>query len=362
MYTYWKVIVAMHGKSDKFDLRLKMVQYALERGIKPAARAFVTTPPTVRKWLRRYSQAGLAGLAELSRAPRRRPHKIPRQLEDRIVTLRNAFPFMGARRLVLYHGLSCSHHAVGRVLRQNGLVYKRRKKHRRKRDLAEVKKRWRLFEQISVDTKALRDIPHYWPQMKGLSLPCFQFTAREVRSGLMFLGYAREDTAVNACLFARVLCAHLAGSGADLAGLRFQTDNGHEFVGCFRQDRTRDGFEKTVSSFGAYHKRIPPRAWSYNSDVETVHRTIEDEFFDLESFRNIRDFQRRVSTYQAWYNCLRPNMNKDNLSPRQIIQNLRPDLKPSLFTLPAIMLDSLAPDYLSLDTLSLRGYDVPWHP
>jgi len=26
------------------------------------------------------------------------------------------------------------------------------------------------------------------------------------------------------------------------------------------------------------------------------------------------------------------------------------------------MLDSLAPDYLSLDTLSLRGYDVPWHP
>jgi len=247
-------------------------------------------------------------------------------------------------------------------LKQRRLTGRRRKKHQRKRDLAEVKKRWRLFEQISVDTKELKDIPNYWPQMKGLALPRFQFTAREVRSGLMFLGYANEDTAANASVFARVLCAHLRASGVDLGGVRFQTDNGHEFIGCFRQDRTRDGFEKTVSSFGAQHKRIPPRAWSYNSDVETVHRTIEDEFFDIESFRDARDFHRRTSSYQAWYNCLRPNMNKDNLFPREIIHTLRPDLNASLLQLPALMLDYLAPDYLSLDTLHLRGYDVPWHP
>lgn len=53
--------------------------------------------------------------------------------------------------------------------------------------------------------------------------------------------------------------------------LTFQTDNGSEFVGCFRQDRTRDGFEKEVAAFHSRHRGIPPGQWSFNSDVETIH-------------------------------------------------------------------------------------------
>jgi len=37
-----------------------------------------------------------------------------------------------------------------------------------------------------------KDIPHYRPQMKTLGLPKYQFTAREVCSGLMYLGFANE--------------------------------------------------------------------------------------------------------------------------------------------------------------------------
>ena len=74
-------------------------------------------------------------------------------------------------------------------------------------------------------------------------------------------------------------------------------DNGPEFIGCFRQDRTRDGFERIVEGFGAKHKRISVHAWNYNSDVETVHRAIEDEFYDLEVFEGIKDFHRRVASY-----------------------------------------------------------------
>jgi hypothetical protein len=108
----------------------------------------------------------------------------------------------------------------------------------------------------------------------------------------------KEKTAVNACLFVQVLCTHLRDCQVDMQNLKFQTDNGSEFIGCCRQDRTRDGFEKTVEAFGSRHKRIPVRAWSYNSDVETVHRTIEDEFYDLENFEGIRDFHQRAAGYQ----------------------------------------------------------------
>ena len=132
-----------------------------------------------------------------------------------------------------------AHEAIRRILNENGLIQKRRKKHKRKRDLAEIKKKWKLFGQFTVDTKDLKDIPHYWPQMRTLALPKYQFTAREVRSGLMFLGFSNEKSAASACLFGRLLCEHLRNCGIDLKKVKFQTDNGSEFIGCFRQDRPR---------------------------------------------------------------------------------------------------------------------------
>ena len=40
--------------------------------------------------------------------------------------------------------------------------------------------------------------------------------------------------------------------------LRFKTDNGSEFIGCFRDDKTRDGFEKRFAgsdtAISGYHR------------------------------------------------------------------------------------------------------------
>ena len=297
--TYYEIIIKMKNKADKYDLRLRFINFAKQNGIKPAAKLFATTPKTVRKWLKRYQQERLAGLNELPRIPLTCPHKTSSVIERKVVQLRKQFPFKGAKRLKREHNLSCSHEAIGRILREHGLVRKIRKKHKRKKDLAAVKAKWPLFSQITADTKDLKDIPHYWPQMKSRALPKYQFTAREVRSGLMFLGFANEKTAFNSCLFIRIICNHLRNCGVDMSKLKFQTDNGMEFIGCFRDDRSRDGFERVVQGFGSTHKRIPPRAWSYNSDVETVHSTIELEFYDLENFEGVRDFHRRVASYQG---------------------------------------------------------------
>ena len=124
----------------------------------------------------------------------------------------------------------------------------------------------------------------------------------------MFLGFSKQKSAASACLFGRLLCEHLRNSGPDLGNTKFQTDNGSEFIGCFRKDRTRDGFERIIEGFGAKQKLIPPRARNYNSDVETVHGTIEDKFYDLENFENIKEFHQRVAGYQARY---RKNNGRD---------------------------------------------------
>ena len=67
-----------------------------------------------------------------------------------------------------------------------------------------------------------------------------------------------------------------------------------------------------------------PSAHSYQSDVETVHRLIADEFFDWESFSSRADFLAKASLYQLYFNLARPNSHKEGRAPWQIIQQLDP--------------------------------------
>ncbi len=163
---------------------------------------------------------------------------------------------------------------------------RRRRKYQRKQDLAAFKATFRLFQQISADTKDLDDIPRYWPQMKARGLPAIQYTAREIRSGLQFVAYARRRSAGASALFADRIQTYLQRCGIDLEHLVWQTDNGGEFIGELQPDGSRSGFPKAVTFFGSQHARIPPAAHTYQSDVETVHRLIEDEFYDLQTFRS----------------------------------------------------------------------------
>ena len=78
--------------------------------------------------------------------------------------------------------------------------------------------------------------------------------------------------------------------------------NGGEFNG---------DFLKAVGE--SQHVRIPPAAHTFQSDVETVHRLEEDEFFDPEDFSSRGNFLAKVHTYQL-----------DDLSPWQIIERLAP--------------------------------------
>ena len=180
---------------NAYNHRLRLVESAKQRGIKPTARLFATTVPTVRKWLRRYQQGGPSSLVERSRAPHHQPRKTPPPLEQQLVELRRTLPTFGARRLIGEFDLPISHRALERIWRAHHLMIKRRRKYQRKQDLDHIKAQWALFQQISADTKDLDDIPHYWPQAQQLDLPALQYTAREVRSGLLFWAFAERRTA-----------------------------------------------------------------------------------------------------------------------------------------------------------------------
>jgi|SRR5579863_569354 len=154
-----------------YNHRLRLVASVRERGIKPTARLFRTSPLTVRKWWRRYQQRGPSGLQEHSRAPHRSPQKTSTEIEQQVLALRRQLPTFGAARLKREFDLPLSHMAIQRIWRAHGLMKKRRRTYQRKQDLAHIKAQWALFQQISADTKDLDDIPRFWPQAQRLGLP-----------------------------------------------------------------------------------------------------------------------------------------------------------------------------------------------
>jgi transposase len=291
-------------KPNTYNHRLRLVESAKERGIKPTARLFATTVPTVRKWLRRFQQHGPSGLLDQSHARHRQPHKTPAALEAQLVELRKTLPTFGARRLVREFDLPVSHGALERIWRVHGLMRKRRRKYQRKQDLAHIKARWTVFQQISADTKDLDDIPRYWLQAQRLKLPVIQYTARDVRSGLLFWAFAEGRSASASAVFASRIQQHLDRYGVSLRDLVWQTDNGGEFKG---------DFPKVLGA--SQHVRIPPAAHTYQSDVETVHRLEEDEFFDIEDFSSRGDFLAKAHTYQLYLISSAPTPTKKIRAP-----------------------------------------------
>ena len=96
--TYYSIY---EGMVNFFDYRLKMVRYALEFGVSKASREFKTTRKTVYKYIKRYKQQGLEGLKNKPKIPKRIPHKIPKEYQDYILSLRDKHPSWGAKRLKL---------------------------------------------------------------------------------------------------------------------------------------------------------------------------------------------------------------------------------------------------------------------
>ena len=112
--------------SNKIQLRLEIVKYAIEFGVSAASREFGTTRVTVRKWRNRFD-GSFASLADSSRAPKRIPHKISDKEEQQILEYRRKFPRWGPDRMKAQFDLPYSTKTIARVFRQNGLTKHRRK-------------------------------------------------------------------------------------------------------------------------------------------------------------------------------------------------------------------------------------------
>jgi transposase len=276
---YFEVICKMKS-FDKMDYRFKMVQYARKEGISQAARLFNTSRNTIRKWLKRFEKEGMSGLKDQSRAPKHSPNKLSQEVIDKLMKIREKYPTFSTKRLAAEGLLPCSHETARKVYAKAGKTRKKKRKKRLTSSVAkEFKEKLKPFELIILDTKHLYDLPVYNQYRIALGLPKYQYTARDVKSGLLFTAYSNELSLTNNTIFVKHIIKFLQENGVDLNNVTFQFDNGSENIGSVRR-KEYSTLEKFLVDNGVKANRIPPRRWIYNADVETLHGRIEEEFLE----------------------------------------------------------------------------------
>lgn len=338
----YATMISAKDKPYRFALRRQMVLDANEHGIRATARRWSCSRNTVRRWIRRHAFEGISGLKERSHAPQRCPHKTSAQVEDQVLDCRRRSGF-GAKRLKMEFDLPCGVEAIGRILRQRHLTRKLKTRRQKKNDLRAVKALLNPFERVLIDVKYLRDLAHYLPQMLSKKLPRYQYTIRDVRTGLQYLAYGHELSMSHATVAVARFLGHLKTYGVDLTQVTIQSDNGSEFDGATEHPRPF-GFTHTVETLaGASHRFIPPGCPNANAEVESAHHLIESEFYDRENFTNRADFLAKAWSYQCYFNLARKNSYQQWRTPIERLRLAAPALDQRLSLLAPVLLDNLLP-------------------
>jgi len=274
--------------------------------------------------------------------------------EANVIDLRGNHPKWGAMRLKDRYKVPGSHTAIHRVIKQRNLVKKKQRKWRKRRNLSKLKRKLKLFEKNQVDVKDLSDIFTYWPLMRRLGLPRYEYTWRDLSLGSAFFAYANQCNGTYAKLFAEYVIEHLKSNGVKPEEIKVQTDNGSENIGNVNaRPGYRSAFQKVLDSYEVDHARIPPRHCWKQGDVETFHNLIEEELFDIEGYANEAEFMGKSYAYQLYFNYVRKNRYRGNVSPLDELEDRFPYTNTGILNLPPVRLETL------LDNQFKGGYHVP---
>jgi transposase len=306
------------GKAYPFEFKMEAVFAAQKNGIKPAVRKYKVARNTLKSWLERFAKKGKKGLEDRRKGPIHIPNKMPEEMEERIVSIRKRTPCFGPMSIKYHYDIPYSLGAIQRVIRSYGLTRKKRKVAQKRRDMREVKAKRHSMAHMQMDVKYLTDIPNYWEQLP-LGLPKFQYTVRETKTGMLFLGYSDELSELNArTMIDYVLDEIKPHLPIDISEVTVQTDNGSEFSGQARRVETAPFVHMIERIHEANHVYIRPGHCNAQADVESSHQLIEREFFDLTRFADREDFFRKVESYRLYFNFRRPNFYKGGRTPQQI--------------------------------------------
>lgn len=284
-----------------------LVRRILEHGLRPveAAQACGVSPRTAYKWLKRYREAGLAGLQDRSSRAQYCPHQCHESVRNQIIDLR--------RERKTYRQISqllnVSPATISRVLRRAGL------------------NRLSALEPAAPPRRYVYDQPGGLLHLDIKKLACFRRPGHRVTqdprhksrgagweyvhvaiddaSRIAFSAIYPDQTGQSARAFLCQALRYYASLGIRIQ--RIMTDNGPCYLS--------RPFQRLCRRLGLKHKRIRPYTPQTNGKAE---RFIQTALREWAYARSYHDSQQRAAHLPIWlheYNWHRPHASLGYLSP-----------------------------------------------
>lgn len=287
-------------EATKVSLRLDFVLEALDEGanIRALCRQYKISPTTGYKWIRRFEEAGPAGLKDRSRRPHNSPNQTPPEMEQKVLDLRDKRGWGGRKIKRRLEDLGVDNvpppSTITEILRRHGRI-----------DPEESRKRepWKRFEADAPNELVQMDFKGHFPLENGVRCHPLTILDDHSRFCLGLRACADEQRSTVKDQLTEIFCQY---------GLpdRLLLDNGPPWgTGQDRRRLTRLGVWLVrlgieLQHTGYYHPQ------TIGKD-ERFHRTLGDEVLSRQALRNLSHAQRCFDPWREIYNHERPHESLD---------------------------------------------------
>lgn len=292
---------------DQRDIKrkLRILQHATQVGsVVKTCRYFGIGRSTFYKWRDAYKKHGDAGLINKPSIPKRHYNRTPVEIEEKVIHLRKNY-HLGPIRIVWYleryHDIHISDSTVSRILRRNGLNKLPRGTRIRKLHTKRYNKQV-PGHHIQMDVKFLT-----FKGEQGEKVRRFQYTAIDDATRVRALKVYERHTQANAIDFVDHIIEKFPFRIREI-----RTDNGHDFQAKFHWH---------VEDLGIRHAYIKRATPQLNGKVERSHRSDEQEFYQLLSYKGDVDLEARLDEWEKFYNFHRPHGAFNGKTPYEALRD-----------------------------------------
>ncbi len=293
---------------DELDLRrkIKILKFIETFGnVSRECKEFGIPRSSYYVWKKKYETGGEAELKRKKPIPKTHPNQTPREVVDKILDLRKTYN-LGPQRiswyLERYHGMKTSASTVYRTLVKNGESKLAKSVSKRTVHTKRYQKKV-PGHHIQVDVKFLWLI-----DQSGRRVRRFQYTAIDDATRIRALRIYDKHTQKNAINFVDYVVEKFPFRIHTI-----RTDRGHEFQAQFHWH---------VEDKGIQHNYIKPRSPQLNGKVERSHRTDKDEFYQLLTYTDDVNLNKKLNEWENFYNFSRPHAAFDGKTPYEMLSSL----------------------------------------
>jgi len=284
--------------------KLRILEHANQSGnVAKTCRYFGIPRSIFYVWRSAFMKGGERALLPKKPVPIHQPNRTPDEVAAKILYLRQKY-HLGPERIMWYmaryHDIKISDATIYRILKRNGLNCLPRQARKRTVHTKRYNKQV-PGHHIQMDVKFL-----IFKDKSGRKIKRYQYTAIDDATRVRALKVYKRHTQANAIDFVNHIIQKFP-----FRIRQIRTDNGHEFQAKFHWH---------VEDLGIEHKYIKPRSPQINGKVERSHRSDQEEFYQLLSYKDDVDLEDKLAEWERFYNLSRPHGAHKGKTPYEILK------------------------------------------